>query len=171
MESIWPILSSPFTLGLGVGLLVAAFILKAGFSQQANLNREIKRLKEDLAGFQQHLNTHLKITATGNDRLEKELASMKEQNETLRVNLAGMQQKPGRAELRHYHILEAAVSRMREQAPGFAQAWEQAVRQATAERSEAESGLTRFIRKVVPGALTSPENPQPSLPAPSKEGT
>ena len=169
MESIWPILSSPFTLGLGVGLLVAAFVWKGALSQQASMNREIKRLKEDVANFQQHLNTHLKITATGNDRLEKELASLKEQNETLRVNLAGMQQKPGRAELRHYHILEAAVSRMREQAPGFAQAWEQAIRQATAERADAESGLSKFIRKVVPGALAPLETAQPTLPAPSKD--
>ena len=41
---------------------------------------------------------------------------------------------------------------MREQAPGFAQAWEQAVRQATADQDAAESGLSRLIRKVLPSS-------------------
>ena len=37
------------------------------------------------------------------------------------------------------------MARMREQAPGFAQAWELAVRQATGDQDAAESGFTKLI--------------------------
>src|SRR4029453_4738678 len=140
------------------GLLIAGFILKNAFTAKAHLNREIKRLKEDLDQLQKHLNTPLKITPSGNDRLEKDLASLKDQNENLRVNIAALQQRPGRAEARQLQILETAVARMREQAPGFAQAWEQAVRQATADQDAAESGFTKLIRKVLPSSPSSGEN-------------
>ena len=152
MDTLWPILSHPFTWGLALGLLIAGFVLKNGLTSKAHQNREIKRLKDELDQLQKHLNTHLKITATGNDRLEKDLASLKEQNENLRVNIAALQQRPGRAEARQLQILETAVARMREQAPGFAQAWEQAARQATADQDAAESGLSRLIRKVLPSS-------------------
>ncbi len=158
MDTFWPVLSHPFTWGLALGLLIAAFVLKSALSTKSHLNREIKRLKDELDQLQKHLNTHLKITASGNDRLEKDLSSLKEQNENLRVNIAALQQRPGRAEARQLQILETAVARMREQAPGFAQAWEQAVRQATADQDAAESGLTKLIRKVLPGAPSAGEN-------------
>ena len=159
MDALWPIFSHPFVWGLALGLLIAGFILKNAFTSKAHLNGEIRRLKDDLDQLQKHLNTHLKITASGNDRLEKDLASLKEQNENLRVNIAALQQRPGRAEARQLQILETAVARMREQAPGFAQAWEQAVRQATADQDAAESGLSKLIRKVLP----SSGSPSPAL--------
>ena len=169
MESIWPVLTHPFTWGLGLGLLIVAFVLKNAFSTKTQLNREIKRLKDEHDQLQKHLNTHLKITASGNDRLEKDLSSLKEQNENLRVNIAALQQRPGRAEARQLQILETAVARMREQAPGFAQAWELAVRQATADQDAAESGFTKLIRKVLPSSPSAGENlalPQSSEKAP-----
>lgn len=156
MDWVWPILQSPFTWGLALGLLVAGFVLKNAFTARGVFKREIARLKAELEQLQRHLNTHLKITATGSDRLEKELAELKTQNENLRVNLATSQQRPGRAESRQLQVCESAVAKMREQAPGFAQAWERAVREANAEQEAAESGLTKLIRKVFPGASAAP---------------
>jgi chemotaxis protein MotA len=75
MDTLWPILSHPFTWGLALGLLIAGFVLKNGLTSKAHQSQEIKRLKDELDQLQKHLNTHLKITATGNDRLEKDLAS------------------------------------------------------------------------------------------------
>jgi hypothetical protein len=40
---------------------------------------------------------------------------------------------------------------MREQAPGFAPAWEKALRQGEAEVEAAESGLRKLVRRVLPG--------------------
>lgn len=165
MDWAWPIIQSPFTWGLALGLLVAGFVLKNAFTARGHFKREIARLKGEIEELQRHINTHLKITATGSERLEKELASLKEQNETLRVNFAALQGKPGRAEARQLQAYEGAVSRMREQAPGFAQAWERALREATAEQDAAESGLARLMRKVIPGAATSaPVESTPLIP-------
>ena len=47
MDTFWPILSHPFTWGLGLGLLIAAFVLKSALSTKAHLSREIKRLKDE----------------------------------------------------------------------------------------------------------------------------
>jgi uncharacterized membrane-anchored protein YhcB (DUF1043 family) len=159
MDSVWPILSHPFLWGLALGLLIAGFVLKNAYTAKVHFTREVKRSKDELDQLQKHLNTHLKITASGNERLEKDLSSLKEQNENLRVNIAALQQRPGRAEARQLQILETAVARMREQAPGFAQAWEQAVRQATADQDAAETGLSKLIRKVLP----SSGSPSPAL--------
>jgi len=167
MDWVWPVIQHPFTWGLGLGLLVAAFVLKSAWTARGHSKREIARLKSEIGDLQRHINTHLKITATGNERLEKELASLKEQNETLRVNFATFQQKPGRVEARQLYIYESAVAKMREQAPGFAQAWERAVRDSNAEQDAAESGLTKLIRKVFPGSTSSAPEPAP-LPSSDK---
>lgn len=99
--------------------------------------------------LQVHLNTQLKINASGNDTLHKELEQLRSQNETLRINLAAVQQKPGKAEMRHLQITEAAVRAMREQAPGFAAAWERAMRDAEQQAEQQDSGLMKIMRKVI----------------------
>jgi len=105
--------------------------------------------------LQQHLNTQLKVNAEGNDSLQKKLEELREQNENLRVNISALQQKPGRAEIRQLQVMESAIGIMREQAPGFAQAWEQAVRQAEADHEAAEGGLKKLVKKVLPNIGTT----------------
>ena len=144
MDWVWPVIQSPFTWGLALGLLVAGFVLKSAWTARGHFKREIARLTSEIADLQKHINTHLKITASGSERLEKELAELKTQNENLRVNLAAAQQKPGRAEARQLQAYDGAVARMREQAPGFA----------------------RLVRKVLPGASASsaPAETTPLIP-------
>jgi hypothetical protein len=101
--------------------------------------------------LQSHLNTQLKINASGNEALQAELKALKLQNETLRVNNSSLQQKPGRAEQRQLQVYEIAIRMMREQAPGFAPAWEKALRQGETEVDAAESGLVKLVRRVIPG--------------------
>jgi uncharacterized membrane-anchored protein YhcB (DUF1043 family) len=150
MDQLWQILSHPFTIGLALGLLIAAFIWKSGLTARRTLRRDLARLDKELGELQGHLNTQLKINASGNEKLQTELDQLRQQNENLRVNLAQFQQKPGRAEIRQLHILEAAARRMRERAPGFAPAWEQALREAEDETQHAESGFRRLVRRVMP---------------------
>lgn len=158
------ILNSQFVWGLALGLLIAGFILKNAISAKLQLKREIRRIEGEMRDLQSHLNTQMKITATGNDALTKQIEELKGQNENLRVNLAGLQNKPEKAELRQFRIQEIAVSFMREQVPGFAGAWEKAVRQAEAEMSSAESGFTKLMRKVVPGLGHAPAKAAASEP-------
>ena len=151
MDSLNTALQHPFTWGLLLGLLIAAFIWKSGFSARRNVARELKRVEGELKNLQNHLNTQLKINASGNESLQAELETLRKQNETLRVNNAALQQKPGRAEQRLLQVQETAIRIMREQAPGFAPAWEKAVRQGESEVDAAESGLVKLVRRVIPG--------------------
>ncbi len=162
MDILTQALQNPFTWGLLLGLLVAAFLWKSGFHARRNVARDLKRVEDELKNLQNHLNTQLKITASGNDALQTELESLRKQNETLRVNIAALQQKPGRAELRLLQIQEIAIRRMREQAPGFAPAWEQALRQGEQEADAADSGLVKLVRRVIPG-LGNTAQSQPAL--------
>jgi hypothetical protein len=155
MDVVQTALQSPFTWGLLLGLMVAGFIWKSGFSARRGLTRELKRVESELKMLQNHLNTQLKITASGNESVQAELEALRKQNETLRVNQATLQQKPGRAELRLLQVQEIAIRTMREQAPGFASAWEKAIRQGEQEVDAAESGLAKLMRRVIPGLGTA----------------
>lgn len=163
MEFFTAALQHPFTWGLLLGLLIAAFIWKGGFTAHRNAKREIKRLEDEMRTLQGHLNTQLKINASGNESLQSELETLKVQNETLRVNNAALQQKPGRAEQRLLQIQDIAIRTMREQAPGFAPAWEKALRHAESEVDAAESGLKKLVRRVIPGLGNGGATTQPVL--------
>ena len=156
------ILTHPFVLGLALGLLIVAFVLKNAIAAKMQLKREIKRIEGDKKELQSHLNTQMKITATGSESLTKEVETLKSQNENLRVNLAALQNKPDKNEQRQFRMQEMAISSMREQAPGFAGAWEKAMRQAEIDMDSAESGFSKLMRKVVPGLGYSGARPTAS---------
>jgi len=151
MEQFLQIIKEPFVWGLLIGLGFAFFAWKSGLSSKLRLSRDVRRLENELRELQGHLNTQLKINSQGNQTLQDELDQLRQQNENLRVSLAGIQTKPGRAEARQFQVTESAVRLMREQAPGFAPAWEKAVRQAETEIEAGESGLKKLVRKVMPG--------------------
>jgi uncharacterized membrane-anchored protein YhcB (DUF1043 family) len=153
MESIWNLLKEPFFWGLAMGAALAVIVWRAAFMKQRLLKKEIKTLKGEIDDLNKHLNRQMKITAKGADELEKELAALKEQNENLRVNLAALDQKAGRAEMRTLQVYDRAISTMNEQAPGFGSAWERAVKDAEANIEQAEGGFVKFIKKVVRPAL------------------
>jgi chromosome segregation ATPase len=159
MDTLWTIISEPFTWGLGLGLLIAAFIMKSSMTAKKTLRSEINRLQAEGRDLQGHLNTQLKVNAAGTESLEKELKELRTQNENLRVNLATLQNKPGRAEARQLQVMETAVSIMREQAPGFAPVWEQALQRSETEYEAGEGGLKKLMRKVIPGIGHSGSTP------------
>ena len=150
MDQVIYLLSQPFTWGLVVGLFLMVMTWRLMHKDVTMLRADNKRMLGENRELQSHLGTQLKINASGNAQLEKKIEELKEQNETLRMNLNIAQQKPGRAERRQLDILETAASTMREQAPGFAPAWEKAVRDAEVGQKEADGGLKKLMRKVMP---------------------
>ena len=164
------IISEPFTWGLVVGLFLLVMVWRLMRKDISMLRSEKKRLQEENKELQGHLNTQLKINAKGNDQLEADLIELREQNENLRSNLNVAKQKPGRAELRHLQMMENAVSVMREQAPGFAPAWEKAMRDAEAAELAAEGGLKKLIRKVLPASKPAPAISTQEQATPAEDG-
>jgi multidrug resistance efflux pump len=73
MDYLIEALKSHFTWGLLLGLLIAFFIWKSAFSHRRRDAREIKRLEAEMKDLQGHLNTQLKINASGNESLQSEL--------------------------------------------------------------------------------------------------
>ena len=164
------IISESFTWGLVVGLFLLVMVWRLMRKDISMLRSEKKRLQEENKELQGHLNTQLKINAKGNDQLEADLIELREQNENLRSNLNVAKQKPGRAELRHLQMMENAVSVMREQAPGFAPAWEKAMRDAEAAELAAEGGLKKLIRKVLPTSKSAPAISTQEQATPAEDG-
>ncbi len=150
MDTFLTILKHPFTWGLLLGILILIFVLKNNITVKGHLKKEIKRLTEERNDLQKHLNTQLKINAAGNEALDKQVLELKEHNEILRMNLSTLQQKPGKQEAKQLHVTENAVRMMREQAPGFAPAWERALQQAESDYANAENGLQKIVRKILP---------------------
>lgn len=145
-----------FYWGLLIGLILALLSWKSGLSNKIRLSRDVRRLENELRELQGHLNTQLKINASGNKQLEADLKELKQQNENMRVSMATLQTKPGRAEIRQYHVMEGAVRLMRENYPNFASSWEKAVRQAEQEIEAGEHGFRKLVRKVMPGIGMTP---------------
>ncbi|MGE9270540.1 MAG: hypothetical protein ACQKBU_07030 [Verrucomicrobiales bacterium] len=158
MDTFLNIIQQPFTWGLAIGLLLAFFAWKAGLTNKMRLSKDVRRLENELRDLQSHLNTQLKINSEGNKKVEAELETLRTQNENMRVSMATLQSKPGRAEVRQFQVMEIAVRQMREQAPGFAPAWEKAVRQAETEVEASETGIKKLVRKVLPGIGMSPSS-------------
>jgi chromosome segregation ATPase len=157
MDILIEVLSHPFTWGLLLGLVLVFFLWRSAGKDKKFLRNELNRVKDENGELQGHLNTQLKINAKGNELLQNQLDELKEQNETLRVNLNALQQKPGKVELRRLESMETAISVLREQAPGFAPAWEKALREAEDDYVAAEGGLKKLMRKVVPGFRATPD--------------
>jgi hypothetical protein len=150
MQTLKDIFAHPFVLGLIIGLIPTALAWKTNFSNKLLWKKEKAKIESELRDLTSHLNTQLKINASGNDIIQKELEALKSQNETLRINLAALQNKPGKSEMRHLCLTETAVRIMRERAPGFASAWEAAMREAEQEAEDQGNGLKKIVRKFIP---------------------
>jgi hypothetical protein len=134
-------LTHPFVLGLGLGLILAVVLWVQGIFKR-------RSLVKDLANLKDHLHTHMEISAKGNESSKSELEALKKQTENLRITVATLKAKPGRAELRTLHVYDKALHMMFEKAPGFAPAWESILKEAEQDMQETEKGFFPLIRKV-----------------------
>ena len=135
------LLTNPFTIGLGIGLVLAVLTWVSAAWNQRKLRREIRDL-------QKHLNMQMNVTAKGQESLQKELESLKKENENLRVTVSTLQTKPGRAEIKTLHLYDRAINLMRQRAPGFAPVWENVVQEAEEEMAKTDRGLGKLLKKV-----------------------
>lgn len=131
--------ASIFGVGLGLGLLIALSVWINSLSKR----KEIAELKK-------HLHTQMSINAKGYEQLQNEVEKLKKENENLRITIATLSNKPGRAELKTLHIWDKAIRILTLKSPTFAPAWEMAIAEANKEIEDAESGMKALVRKVFP---------------------
>ncbi|MBF2078673.1 MAG: hypothetical protein IGR76_09150 [Synechococcales cyanobacterium T60_A2020_003] len=134
---------SVFGVGLGIGLIVTVLVWLGKRRTQSSLRKEIETLKG-------YLNTQMSINSKGYEELRKEVETLRKQNENLRVTVATLSNKPGRAELKTLHIWDRALRSLVVSSPGFAPAWEVALAEAQKNVEETDSGVKALVRKVFP---------------------
>ena len=142
MEILLTALAHPFTWGLGIGLIFAAWAFFSGWSAKRTLRREVRRLED-------HCRTAADLSAKGTQSLQDELAGLKEQNKNLQITVAELKNKPDRAELQKLYVLDKAAALMTERAPGFAAAWQAALKEAQAELDKTSTGFLPWIRRII----------------------
>ncbi|MFM7180670.1 MAG: hypothetical protein ACKO2G_04305 [Verrucomicrobiales bacterium] len=170
-------LQSPFMrgqlTGLAVGLVAVLWITTRNWwarrERRKEMDARLAAVHVEVEKLRQHLQTQMEITAKGNEEQKKQLDEMRTQNENLRVLLQSLQQKPEQARARQLEVWQRAIERMQAGAPGFAPAWQGAVQEAEAEIAASESGLTRFVKKMLgsPKMVATPALPE----TPAKEST
>jgi len=115
---------------------------------------EVGAYKKEIKEYKEHLNRQMKITNEGSKNLEGELATLKKENENLRISVQTLGQKPGRAEVRLLNIYDAALRKMMMRAPGFSSAWEMSLQESEREYEENEKGFRSIIKKVFGPSIT-----------------
>ncbi|NJO44114.1 MAG: hypothetical protein HC769_37325 [Cyanobacteria bacterium CRU_2_1] len=132
-----------FGIGLGLGLLLTVLVWVNSLGKRSSLRREVEELKK-------HLHTQMDINSKGYEELKKELATLRKENENLRITVATLSNKPGRAELKTLQIWDKAIRILVLQSPAFASAWETAISTAKKDVEETDSGVKALVRKVFP---------------------
>jgi hypothetical protein len=127
--------------GLGAGLFVGLVFWLQKWSECLALRREIRALHGQLA-------RDMQVRDKGNKSQQDELESLRRASENLRVTIKTLKGKPGRAELELLHIYDHAIHAMCERAPGFAPAWENALREARLRMEQSHTGLFAYVRRV-----------------------
>ena len=83
MEILLTAIAHPFTWGLLVGLIFAAWAFFSGWGAKRALRREVRRLEE-------HCRTASELSAKGTQSLQKEVGELKEKNKNLEISLAAL---------------------------------------------------------------------------------
>lgn len=135
-----------FLVGLGIAVVLAGYVWFRGVLARRHLRQELKALKDQL-------HRQMTILDKGNEKTLAELEALRKQNENLRITVATLKGKPGRAELQTLHAYEHALRLMQKRAPGFAPAWEDALAEAQREADQADTGIIGLVRKAFRPAL------------------
>jgi len=146
-----------FLVGLAIAFVLAVYVWFKGVISRRELHKELASLKEQL-------HRQMTILDKGNQKTMDELEELRKQNENLRISVATLKAKPGRAELQTLQVYEQALRLMQKRAPGFAPAWEDALAEAQREAAQADTGLIAMVRKAFSPVLPS-SNPRPAIEA------
>jgi len=138
-----------------LGILFIVIGVASGYFISYIVSRfEVRKHKNELKEYKEHLERQMRLTSDGSRTLENELKTLQKENENLRISVQTLGQKPGRAEIRLLNIYDAALRKMMLKAPGFSSAWEVSLQESEREYEENEKGLKSIINKVFGPSIT-----------------
>ncbi|MBE2286784.1 MAG: hypothetical protein IAE77_25225 [Prosthecobacter sp.] len=105
------------------------------------------KTKRELKRYKGMLSDKLDLDSKQNQDLNKERATLKQENENLRMQIARLNERPDNKMQRELEILARAEKQMVISAPGFAPAWEMAKSAALGQLESEEKGQS-FPQKV-----------------------
>lgn len=143
-----------FCMGLGLG---AVFLIMASFSHW--------KTKGEFRRYKTHLSDKLELEARQMQETNKEKARLSSENESLRLQVARLNEKPENKMGRELEILARAEKHMIINAPGFAPAWELA-KSAALSQIEAEEKGSSFPQKIFRKLIGSGSTSSTSVPLP-----
>ncbi len=136
-----------FYIGLGIGLVLCIISLINYAHMRNKYKKEIYRIK-------QMVTQKMDLEAESLYQMKTTISSLKEQNENLRVSFRSMSQKTTKKEMTRFQVYERAIEIMSLKAPGFAPAWQTALRESEEEFDKIYSGLNPFKRRAVSAKIT-----------------
>jgi hypothetical protein len=138
------IFSNPLnTFGMGFGL-GAIFLIMSQFNHW--------KTKGEFKRYKQHLSDKLELDAKQMQETNKEKVKLAQENESLRMQVTRLNEKPDNKLQRELEILARAEKHMMINAPGFAPAWEMAKSQALSQIETEEKGMSfpqKIFRKLI----------------------
>jgi len=134
-------------IGLGIGLIVAVVVYIWQFSTRRNNQ---KNSSKEIAKLKHMLTDRMDLESEGLKKIKDELEDVRKQNENLRITVATLRQKPGRAEVQRLHVYQQAVDRLTINSPGFGAAWQAALKDSEEEFKKNYIGTQAFIKKIIP---------------------
>lgn len=139
-----------YTFGLGFAL-GGIFLLMSHFNHW--------KTKGEFKRYKTHLSDKLELDAKQMQDTNKEKARLAQENESLRMQVSRLNEKPDNKLQRELEILARAEKHMMINAPGFAPAWEMAKSQALSQIETEEKGMSfpqKIFRKLIgPGSTGS----------------
>ena len=136
---------NPFIVGLACGLAVAVIAIASMMYRTSDAK---KKAKEEVEKYRKLLADKMEVEADGIRRLKEENEKLKEQNKNLEVSLRVMSEKSDKKDLLRLQVMQRAAERLTVEAPGFAQAWQEALQRSEEESERVFSGLAPFFRKL-----------------------
>lgn len=138
------IFSNPLnTFGMGFGL-GAIFLIMSHFNHW--------KTKGEFKRYKQHLSDKLELDAKQMQETIKEKLKLAQENESLRMQITRLNEKPDNKLQRELEMLARAEKHMMINAPGFAPAWEMAKSQALSQIETEEKGMSfpqKIFRKLI----------------------
>ena len=144
---------SPFAWGLYLGLVFAVLAFY-----------NFLRKKWEHSSYKKHVAEMRETEARTITNIRGETETLRKENENLRLKINQQNQAPDYRHERELEILARAEKQMTLNAPGFAQAWENAKRAALTELQAEEAGKS-FPNRVLKFFGGGSSTPEKSLPA------